>query len=248
MAKKTLLQITQSVMSSMNSDNVSSIDDLEESMQVAEKAKEVYEDLMVLEDWEHLRCLVQLYSLADNEKPNYLKIPDSVSEILDIRYDKRTDTSSRKKYEEVIYKAPDEFVELLMMNDTTSDNVMEVEAPISGVPLYIRTDVQPTYWTTFDEEFIIFDSFDSTMDSCLQQSKNLTRCTREPEFAITDQFIPDLPSKMFPAYIQEVTRVCSLYFREQPSANDERRAFRSLANMKNKGGRVQKRGVSYGRR
>ena len=53
MSKKTLLEITQSVLSSMNSDNVNSISDIEESLQVAEKAREVYEDLMALEDWEH---------------------------------------------------------------------------------------------------------------------------------------------------------------------------------------------------
>jgi hypothetical protein len=86
------------------------------------------------------------------------------------------------------------------------------------------------------------------MDSTIQQSKNLCQSVKELAFSLSDNFIPDMPSNMFPAYIQEVTRVCSLYFREQPSQNDERRAFRSLANMKHKGGRTNKQRIRNGRR
>ena len=248
MAKKNLLQITQSVLSSMNSDSVNSINDLEESIQIAEKAQEVYEDLMVLEDWEHLRTLLQLESLSDSERPNYLKIPELVSEILDIQYDKRKLNTDRKKFEPVMYKSPEDFMNLIISRDDTEDNITTVTDINSSVALFIRNDHAPTYWTSFDEEHIVFDSYDSSIDSVVQQSKNFTRGTKEVLFTLSDNYIPDLPSKMFPAYLQEVTRICSVYFREQPSANDERRAFRSMARQKNSGTRTQKRKVSYGRK
>lgn len=248
MAKKTLLEVTQSVLSSMNSDSVNSIGDMEESLQVAEKAKEVYEDLMALEEWKHLRCLVQLESLADSEKPNFLRIPTNVSEILDIRYDKREKTSDGAKFNKVHYKEPDDFITLLVSHNETDDNVDLVTLPVSGIQVHIKNNLNPSWWTSFDDQFIVFDAYNKEVDSTLQQSKNLTRCVKEPEFRLEDNFIPDMPSKMFPAYLQEVTRVCSLYFKEQPSPNDERRAFRSLATMKNKSGKVQNRKIRYGRR
>ena len=247
MAKKTLLEITQSVLSSMNSDSVNSISDLEEALQVAEKAKEVYEDLMALEDWEHLRCLISLESLADSTRPNYLKIPENVSEILEVRYDTRTEVTDRQRFEEITYKHPDEFIELCFSRDDREDNIISVITPVGEVTLFIRDDIAPTYWTTFDGEYVVFDSYDSSMEATLQQSKNFTRGIKEPTFTLEDSFIPDLPSKMFPAYVQEVTRVCSMYFREQPSVNDERRAFRSLANIKNTGSKTKTRKIRYGR-
>lgn len=248
MAKKSLLEIVQSVLSSMNSDNVNSISDLEESMQVAEKAREVYEDLMTLEDWEHLRCLISLESLADSERPNYLKIPEDVFKILEIRYDRRKFGVTKKKLEEIEYLTPDEFIEHCIQRNSDDANVIQVATPIGNISLSIRNDVAPTYWTTFDEEYVVFDSYDSEIDTTLQQSKNFTRGLRESPFYLQDDFIPDLPTQMFPAYIQEVTRVCSLYFREQPSPNDERRAFRSIANQKNKSRKTKKRRVRYGRK
>lgn len=248
MAKKTLLQIVQSVLSSMNSDSVNSISDLEESFQIAEKAQEVYEDLMALEEWEHLRCLIQLESLSDNTRPNYLRIPDTVAKTLDIKYDKQKLGDTRQKYEHVEYMHPDEFIEMCILRDSSQANIVSVQSPNSNVSLLIKNDIAPSYWTTFDNEHIVFDSYDSEIDTTLQQSKNMTRGLKETTFTLSDNFIPDLPSQMFPAYIQEVTRVCSLYFRESYSQNDERRAFRSLANMKNKSGRTKRQKIRYGRK
>ena len=230
----------------MNSDSVNSISDLDESYQVAEKAQEVYEDLMELEDWEHLRTMTQLDSLSDSSKPNYLKIPEGVSEIKTIRYDIRSELTDAVKYTEITQLYPDDFLAKVLSRNSNDDNTLSITDP-SGVPLLIKDNKAPQYWTTFDGEYIVFDSYDSDIDTTLQQSKNLTQCVKEVSFSLTDSFIPDMPSKMFPAYIQEVTRVCSLYFREQPSQNDERRAFRSLANMKNKASKTLNKRHKYGR-
>lgn len=246
MAKKNLLQIVQSVMSSMNSDSVNSIADLEESMQIAEKAQEVYEDLMALEDWEHLRTTFQLEAVADSERPNYLKLPQGVATLGEIWYDKRKAVSDAKNYELVEYLDPDSFLRLVLSRKSTESSIKTVN-DFGGAELFIKNNLAPTYWTSFDGEYLVFDSWDSGIDSTLQQSKNTARGTKETVFTLSDEFIPDLPSKMFPAYIQEVTRVCSLYFREQPSPNDERRSFRSLANQKNRQ-RANHKKVRYGRR
>ena len=247
MAKKTLLQITQSILSSMNSDSVNSINDLEESLQVAEKVQEVYEDLMTLKDWEHLQTMIQLESLSDNEKPNYLRLPDGVSEIKDVRYDVRKDIADRKKFIEIQQVNPDDFLEHVLAYNNLDDNVIEVVDP-SGITLFCKNNHAPMYWTSFDDEHIVFDSYDSEIDTTLQQSKNLARAVKETVFTLSDDFIPDLPSKMFPTFVQECTRVCSLYFREQPSPNDERRAFRSFATQQNKSKRIQKMRIRNGRK
>ena len=59
MAKKTLLEIVQEILTDMVSDEVNSIDDTVESQTVASIVRSVYESMMANRNWPHTKQLVQ---------------------------------------------------------------------------------------------------------------------------------------------------------------------------------------------
>ncbi len=73
MAKQTLLQMTQNILSALDSDPVDSIDETVEAIQVAELVKEAYFDLISQRDWPFLFVLGTLDGVGDVNNPSTLK-------------------------------------------------------------------------------------------------------------------------------------------------------------------------------
>lgn len=68
MPKYTLLDMTQDILSDMNSDEVNSIADTIESMQVAQIIKSTYYNIIDGRDWPHLYQMFQLTPSGDTAK------------------------------------------------------------------------------------------------------------------------------------------------------------------------------------
>lgn len=171
MAKLTLLDITQDILSDMSSDNVSSISDTAESERVAAIIKSTYFKVMEEKNWPHLGQTFQLTGLGDVTKPTHMQIPETIRRVKWLKYDTRKLVGNPTAYNDITYLDPEEFVNVLNGRDNTAANVQVVS---DNVTLNIRNDVAPSYWTSFDDTNIVFDSFDSTLDTTLQQSK--TQC------------------------------------------------------------------------
>ena len=231
--RMTLLEIVQSVLSSMDSDNVNSLDDTIESSQVADVAKEVYYGLMSYNDWDHLYQWRELEGLSDNTKPNFLKIPENVGHLEIFRYESTNANSNGITINEVTYYKPSDFIDRTNSRTTTEDNV-EVITNDNGVKMFIRNDKAPEYWTSFDNVHIVTDSYDNTVDASLQASKSSAWCRVQPEWSKVDTFIPELPIEFFPSYLAEVKSTCHLYFKQQLSQKDEQIARRGLAHVRRK--------------
>jgi hypothetical protein len=86
MAKKTLLEIVQIVLSDMSSDDVSSIDDSVEAQQVANIVIGCYDEMMANRNWPHTKKLMPLQASASLSKPCFFKIPEEVKELKQIEY------------------------------------------------------------------------------------------------------------------------------------------------------------------
>lgn len=213
MAKLTVLQMTQKILSSMDSDDVNSINDTVEAQQVVDVLEIVYFEIITSRVWPHLKQLDQLDGLSDSTKPNYMKLPENVSDTYWVKYDKQLVSDTRTKMLAVGYLPPDEFMELLDTRLSSAANVTSI-AGFNSVPLLIKTDTAPTYWTSFDDEYIVFDSYDSDVDSTLQASKSQVYVYKEASWTSSNGFVPDLPSKNFPFLLAEAKSVCSLEIRQ----------------------------------
>lgn len=164
MAKSNLLAIVQDILSDMDSDTVNTIDDTDEALQVAAIVKSTYEAMISNRNWPHTARIINLTASTDSLFPVYMTIEDDVKEFISVYYDKRKIDETRLRYSEVKWKEPDDFLRLINGRDSSSDTVTVVNDP-SGVVLLIQNDKAPTYYTSFDDNTLVFDSWDSQVDT-----------------------------------------------------------------------------------
>lgn len=246
--KMTLLEIVQSTLNSMDSDAVNSIADTIESRQVAEVAKEVYYELMSYNDWDHLYKWMELESVSDLNRPNYLKIPETVGRLDYLKYEVTSPDDIRRVISELQYRSVKDFISIVHNRNSTDSNISTITNE-NGVEMFIFNDRAPTYWTSFDSDYIVTDAYNTTVDQTLQGSKSSAWCRVTPVWTSNNNFIPDIPTEFFPAYLAEVKSTCHLYFKQEASQKDEQKARRGLAHVRRKERFDREHNwVSYGRR
>lgn len=241
--------MTQSILSSMDSDDVNSINDTEESLQVAQIIEDTYFEMMSQKDWPHLKLMMELESVSDSTRPNFLRIPDQVSEIRTIKYDATEPAETNSSIINIRYLHPEEFLSLTHTRTTSATNVITVTTT-DGIPMFIFDDKEPIWWTSFDDELIIFDAYVKTTETTLQGSKSIVFAVKTPIFTQSDTFTPDLPEKMFPLLLAEAKRAAHLYLKQQDSPMDAKRALRGRNRMKVEGWRAHdpRKTTNFGRR
>lgn len=201
---KTVLDLVQQILSDMDGDEVNSISETEESEQVARHVIRAFENLVSTRDWLHTRGLVTLTPSGDADFPTQFTIPSNLKRLDYINYDKARSTDSKKLYLPVEWKEPDSFLRYVNRRDNTQPEVQVVVDP-SGAEILIRNDQPPSYFTSFDDETIIMDSFDSEVDSTLQQSKVQAQGFLIPTLAMTDNAVIDLPEDALSTLIESAT-------------------------------------------
>jgi len=249
MAKMSLLEMVQEILSDMNSDQVNTISDTLEAERVAKIVRRTFYNLYNDRIWPHTSRLMRLDSSADSNRPTHMIMAEDVIAVDWVRYNKQKDLADTLRYEEIQYKTPEDFIDFVMKRDSTKDNMMTV-FDYNGTPLIIQTDAFPTYYTSFDDEHIVFDSYDSDVDSILQHSKTQVYGQVEPAFELADEFVPDIPAKAFPYLLSEAKSTAMLKVKEVFSQKDEQTAVRQkswLSQEKHRVGGGIKR-PNYGRK
>lgn len=209
-----MLEMVQGILSDMDSDEINNIGDTVESDQIAWVIEQTYRNLSGTTVIPELEELVQLEALSDVNRPNYLKLPSDVDKLSSIRYDTRDVGETRKRYRDIAYLDPNKFLDRILVRDSTTSNTTTV-IDFSGVPLLIRNDRRPRFWTSFDDEHIIFDSFDIAVDTTLQESKTISIGKRRPAFNRNDNdFIPDIDADYFPLFYSEAKLLCFDQFKQ----------------------------------
>ncbi len=243
MAKLTLLEIVSDILNDMDSDEVNSITDTIESQQVAQIVKTCYFEMITNRNWPHLRKLVQLESSGQLSKPNYLQLPVGTKELVFFKYDKLTATNPKSRIEEVKYKEPDSFLRMISGRDSTLSTVTSV-IDFSGTKLLTLNNTAPTYWTSFDDEYLVTDSYDNTVDSTLQKNKTQCLAYIDPVWVHSDSSIPNLPSEAFPALLEEAKSTAFLSVKQMANQKAEQKASRQQRWLSRKAWRA-KGGIEY---
>lgn len=225
---RTLLDLTQSIMDDMGSDSVNSISDSLESLRVASILKRTFFDLAVEMDLPTAEELFVLQALADLDRPSHMKLPDNVYELGWIKYDVRTDaTDTRIRYAEIFHLEPEDFFKRISTRNSDDSN-MQVVADPTNINLIIQTDQNPTYWTSFDGEFIVFDSFDSAISSTIEESKVVCHGRVGKTWINTDTAIPDIPEHLEPTLLAIAEERCFAWIKQAQNSvtTDNARRFR----------------------
>lgn len=244
MPKQTLLQMTQSILSDMSSDEVNSISDTIEAAQVAQIIKDTYFNLIDGRDWPHLYQLFQLTASGDNTKPTHMTLPEDVIDINWVKYNTKEEVSDAERFQDIAYKTPQEFMKILDARKSDASNTLVVTDD-SGVQLNIQDDKAPQYYTSFDNDNLIFDSYDAALDSTLAENKTQCYGKLYPSWTHSDNAIPDLPAQAFSLLLNESKATCALKLLQAQDVKAEQHSLTQRRRMSQEAWRVTN-GITYG--
>lgn len=223
----------QIILSRLDSDEIDSISDTTEAMQVARIIRNTYFNILARAQLPEHKKLVQLTSSADNAKPVLMIRPDNVTHIDWIKYNVRTSTDTNDKYDYVTILPLSQFLEQVDILNTTDSNVDSMI--LNSVTFNFRNDVRPFFCTIVDDVNIVFDAYDSAVDTILQTSKTKAFANTVPTFDLIDSFIPDLDDQQFPLLLNEAASVAFVDLKQQANEKAEqesRRQWRTLERTK----------------
>ncbi len=106
-----------------------------------------------------------------------------------------------------------------------NDNVIEV-TDFSGSKLLITNNQPPMYWTSFDDTYIVCDSYDADVDSTLQNSKTQCLAYVETVWEHTDEFVPNLPAEAFAALEEEAKSTAFITLKQMVNTKAEQKSAR----------------------
>ena len=239
--KTTLLQIVQSILSDMDSEEVNSISDTTEAQQVASVVEDTYYNIIAARYIPEHNSLLTITSVSSTARPTHFQYPANTKSIERVEYN--VGSSGRPNYKEIFFLEPAEFL------DRMNEGGQTVTSFSGNVNLYVSTDRPPTYYTSFDDNYIVMDSYDSSVEATLSQFKTRAYGQLIPDFQQTDSFEPDLDNVLMPLLLAESKSTCFSLFKGGPDAKVEQASRRLKSYIQNDQYKIRKSNTrnSYGR-
>lgn len=200
--KYTLIELTQRILESMDSDEVSSISDTVESAAVANIIKECYFDIVGKLDLPEKESIFQMTASGDNTKPCVMYLPENVLNLQRIKYN--SDSISDPNWYDLQFIEWDDYLDRqngLVLSDSNVDS-MTVTEDGHTFTFKFKNDAVPLLYTSFNDHTILFDSFDASQNSTLVAAKTMCFGSIEPEFTMSDTYVPDLDAQQFQLLLQ----------------------------------------------
>lgn len=231
----TLLELTKRILESMESDEVSDINETPESISVANIIKECYFDIVGELNMAEQEGLFKFDASGDNTKPCLMTVPSTVSRVQWVKYNQGE--IATPDYKDVRFVANDEYFYYQQGVDTADTTVDQMTVSINSVDYVFsfKNNVPPKYYTIFDEYSVIFDSYDSAEESTLTQVRSLGFGSLVPSFSFENSWVPDLDPRQFQLLLQDAkqTAFTELKQAQNPVAEKKARKNRILT-QKNK--------------
>ena len=247
MAKLTMLQFVQQIGEAIESDEIDVLDETIEATQIMTILQQTYNEVMDRRDWEHLRDrVVQMDAMPDGDiKINHLLIPPSVTALQCLRY-----LSTDGKFTDLKYLQPCDFLAQLHGRDINDPNITSIPND-DGVPMYILTDKAPTYYTSFDEESIAFDAYETVrgIGNQIVDTVIVGNIKPVPDYTNPAAVLP-MPERMNSLILNEAIATANYRLRQTSDPRSERLARRQNIKMRELEPRTQRdnQEKTYGRR
>ncbi len=250
-----LIQLTQRILESLDSDEVNTISDTTESLAVANIIKECYYEIISEIQPKETEGLFHLDSSGDNLKPTVMYLPESVSNIEWLKYNVG-DTVLDTNFRDLCYLDMEEFFTfsngLDIDNDWVSSQVVQINSQDFNIKF--RNDQSPSYWTSVDDRVILFDSYDSSYESTLTSSRTYGYGGLIPVFLMQDNFVPRLDPRQFQLLLNSAKAQASIELKQIVNEKAERKerrgkilAYKTQDNTDNRSELKKHRRKGYGR-
>ena len=212
--QRTLLQVVQQYMDTTSGFYVDSIFDTDESQQVASVAERVY--YKMVQEFPNLLFTMKertLDSLSDTTRPNYMLLPTDIQKVQESKIYYNISTTGGLQYKEITYLSPLDFI--ARNQATLNDDSILVEG-FDENKMVVPTDAFPSYCTSFDNKYVVFNSYDKEFDTTLQSSKSKIVASGEEVFLQEDDFIIPIPNHLSEAYLDMFLNEALTLIYQQP--------------------------------
>lgn len=212
------------------------------STQVTEILRDTYFSIIDGKDWPNLYKAFQL-TQSSADTPTHMTFSNTVMDVQYIKYNIKSATDTKDKYVEIKYLLPKDFMEVLDARDSSADNV-DVITDSTGIYLNIINNRAPTGYTSFDEKTIIFDSYDSGVETHLKTIK--TQCYGKiyPTVVMDDDEYFDLPVEAFSYLLHETKSTASLKILEKADEKSEQESVTQRRRMSQEAWKLHN-GITY---
>lgn len=202
MKKYTLLEMVQKILSAMDADEVNSISDTVESLQVVELIEGVYNDIVTrLDAPEHYK-LFEINASGDSDLPTVMYLPSTVDSLEWVKYNVIASGETDPEWRRIKYLDKETFIDRQLGLKLSDSGVFQYTIP-SYIEMLGYNDRAPTYYTSFDDRMLVFDAYDSEVEATLQKSKTVAFGKILPTFIRNDAFTPDLDANGFSLLLNE---------------------------------------------
>lgn len=227
--KYDLLKMTQLILSSMDSDEVNSISDTTESLQVVDIIEQTYNDIASQVDFPDHWDLFSLQASGDTTRPTVMYLPENVTKVEWIQYDiaDSGDTVRDLKYMTPVDR--EFFFERMNGIDSADSNVYRYDYLVGTGDFDVRgyNDKDPSFYTTTDAgRTLIFDNYQVSQGTTLIATR--TKCYGQfvPAFTRDDDWVAEFEPKQFSLFFNEAKAQCFLELKQVQNAKAEQRARR----------------------
>lgn len=244
--KRTLLEMVQDILNNTDGEEVNSISDTVESVQVANIIRQSYNNLISNIDLPELYDIVQLTPSGDNLLPVLMTKPSNVLDLIWLKYDKRLVDDDTPTWQYLNFLPMEEFLnrQLQYNYDESDIDTMSFIRNSKTFVLPYRNNKAPDFYTTVDEDLLLFDSIDLEIDTTLVGAKTWGWAMISSTFLMEDAYTPPLDSKQFSLLLSESEAEVWSKLHQMENPRAERRARRNWVNTQNTKDNVE-RGSTY---
>lgn len=204
-------------------------------MQVAEIVKATFFNIVSRAGLPEQKKFIQLDSSTNPTEPVLMFVPEGTRSIEWLKYFDSTVSANCYKY--VTLLPIQQFCDFVNGYDRTQSfvEVMDLTVDSETFSFNFRNDVQPCYATIISDYYVVFDAFNSVVDSTLQSSKTQGYGATSPIFLMEDLFIPNLDDEQVPLLLNEAKSLAFFELKQQGHQKAEQEAKRQWSSLqKNK--------------
>lgn len=224
---KTLIEIVKSILSSMDGDEVVSINETVESLQIANIVRDSFEHLQASMDLPSENSFFSLTGLSDPALPVVMTKPAGVISLDWVKYDNQVTGDTLVNFIPVSYLP---FVDFMarqhMITSGTNTQAIEYLVNTDTLRFTVYSDRFPTFYTTFNDDTILFDSYNSAEESYSTKARTLCFGLKEQTFTLTDSFVIPLDTRQTNLLLNEAKAQAFIDLKQVANPNAEKRARR----------------------
>lgn len=223
-----LLKMTQSILSSMDSDEINDLDDTVEAAQVVDIIEQTYNDICSQIDFPDHWDLFELQPSNDPDRPTLMYLPEGVAKMEWLQYDHAETNDTKRNWRPVLPMERQTFFNRMNSLDSADANVYQYDYLVKTETFDVRglNDKSPTYYTTVDNRTLILDSFDASHGQTLMGNRTKAYGMRIPVFVRQADFVPEFEPRQFTLFFNEAKAQCFIELKQVQNAKAEQRARR----------------------